>query len=182
MTRRKRANQGRMRPKSILLTVCANMLRLLFCMQSVCVHVHICFSLILSVLAFQRATNFSMPCSKTWAWFPDYLSGCFIVAVISWQYPYVGAGGLGFYLPYIVAIVQCDGLGKVMAMHIQLPKRNLTLDDGGMFPRLLLNCLLFHFVQFTSFFCSCLSLSLSGFVWSLPLASKPPLPILPVAV
>lgn len=33
-----------------------------------------------------------------------------------------GAGGLGFYLSNIVAIVQSDGLGKEMAVHTALPE------------------------------------------------------------
>lgn len=41
---------------------------------------------------------------------------------------------MGFYLPDIVAIVQCDGLGKVMAFHIVLPRRNPTLDDSDNVP------------------------------------------------
>lgn len=116
-------------------------------------------SLMQSVVFHPRATISCIPCLKTW--FPEYLSGCFMAAVISWQYPYAGAGGLGFYLSDIEEIVQCDGLGKVMAVHVVLPDWNLTLDDGGMFPRLLLNCLLFHFVQliFFSFFLLLLALS-----------------------
>lgn len=45
-----------------------------------------------------------------------------MVAVISRQYPYAGAGSLGFYLSNIVAVAQCDGLGKVIVVHIKLPK------------------------------------------------------------
>ena len=117
-----------------------------------------------------RATNSFTPCSKTWVWFPDYLSGCFMVAVISWQYPYAGAGGLGFYLPDIVAIVQCDGLGKVMAIHMELPKWNPTLDDWENVPTSLVKlslsahsfcAIVFSFFLSFPFFCSWLSLSLS---------------------
>lgn len=66
---------------------------------------------------------------QTQAWFPDYMSGCFTLLVISWQYPYTSVGGLGFYLPDLVANAQCDGLGKIMAIRTELPKWNPTLDD-----------------------------------------------------
>lgn len=79
----------------------------------------LCFSPLLYYFFHQRKKKISH----------HFQTGCFTVTVISRQSPYPDAGGLGFYLSNIVAIVQSDGLGKEMTVHTALPKGNPMLDD-----------------------------------------------------
>lgn len=82
------------------LCCCENMCRFLFCLCGF-MWVYVCFHMRKSVFSIQCFTPElhilpSLVQKLKRDWFPDYLSGCFMVEVISWQYPYAGAGGLGF--------------------------------------------------------------------------------------